>query len=211
MLDCVLGSPGFIPFLKGGSCLAQDNPAANQKDVDPRNPGKCGLALSSFSLEDGTVNIVLEAHNLAKDRPGFQSSLYPHPIVGAASKAVDGNCGGDWFKDGSCTHTGFEMEPWWYVDLGDQYAISAVVVKNRGDCCGERLQGAQIRVGDSVADHGKSSPLSGTITDTRLGSVSTLYCNWLKGRYVSIRIPGWAEFLHVCEVEVYGTKPEDTC
>ncbi|XP_061463147.1 fucolectin-like [Rhineura floridana] len=171
------------------------------------------LALLAGRGEAQSCNPELQgvAHNLAKGRPAYQSSLYPHPIVGAASKAVDGNCSGEWYTDGSCTHTGFEMEPWWYVDLGDQYAISAVVVKNRGDCCGERLQGAQIRVGDSVADHGKSSPLCGTITDTRLGSVSTLYCNWLKGRYVSIRIPGRAEFLHVCEVEVYGTKPEDTC
>ncbi|XP_061463149.1 fucolectin-like [Rhineura floridana] len=151
------------------------------------------------------------AHNLAKGRPACQSSIYPHVIIGAASKAVDGNCGGDWFKDGTCTHTQQDTEPWWYVDLGDQYAISAVIVKNRGDGSGKRLEGAQIRVGDSVADHGKSNPLCGTITNTSLGSITTLYCNWLKGSYVSINIPGRAEYLHVCEVEVYGTKMEDQC
>ncbi|XP_060134163.1 uncharacterized protein LOC118089697 [Zootoca vivipara] len=112
---------------------------------------------------------------------------------------------------GTCTHTQLDKEPWWHVDLGEQFAISAVVVKNRGDCCGKRLQGAEIRVGDSVADRGKSNHLCGTITDTSLGSVSTLYCNWLKGRYVSIHIPGRAEYLTLCEVEVYGTKAEDQC
>ncbi|XP_061463143.1 fucolectin-like isoform X2 [Rhineura floridana] len=151
------------------------------------------------------------AHNLAKGRPACQSSTLSNPIVGTASKAVDGNCSGEWFKDGSCTHTGWDMEPWWYVDLGGQYAISAVVVKNREDCCGERLQGAQVHVGDSVADHGKSSPLCGTITNTSLGSITMLSCNWLKGRYVSINIPGREEYLHVCEVEVYGAKAEDQC
>ncbi|CAI5778802.1 Hypothetical predicted protein [Podarcis lilfordi] len=151
------------------------------------------------------------ARNLARGRPTCQSSIYPHEIIGTASKAVDGNCGGDWYKTGSCTHTQLDTEPWWHVDLGQQYAISAVVVKNRGDCCGKRLQGAEIRVGDSVADQGKSNPLCGTITDTSLGSVSTLYCNWLKGRYVSIHIPGRAEYLTLCEVEVYGTKAEDQC
>ncbi|XP_033011947.1 fucolectin-like [Lacerta agilis] len=151
------------------------------------------------------------ALNLAKGRPACQSSIFPHEIIAAASKAVDGNCGGDWYKPGTCTHTLLDTEPWWYVDLGEQYAISVVVVKNRGDCCGERLQGAQIRVGDSVADHGKSNPLCGTITNTSLGSVSTLNCNWLKGRYVSVNIPGRAEYLTLCEVEVYGTKVEDLC
>ncbi|XP_074982263.1 fucolectin-like [Caretta caretta] len=64
------------------------------------------------------------------------------------------------------------------------------MVKNREDCCGERIKGAQNHVGDSKAGHGKDDPMCGTITDTRLGSVSTISCNGLKGRYVTIIIPG---------------------
>ncbi|XP_053101163.1 fucolectin-like [Hemicordylus capensis] len=96
--------------------------------------------------------------NLAKGLPAFQSSDYVHKISGVAGKAVDGNCAGDWFR-ATCTHTNLDMEPWWYVDLGGDYAISTVVVKNREDCCSERLQGAQIHVGYTIADHGKHNSL----------------------------------------------------
>nr|XP_060628779.1 uncharacterized protein LOC132773554 [Anolis sagrei ordinatus] len=168
----------------------------------------------------------LQGHfrNLARGRPAFQSSLYPLHNIGLASKAVDGNCNGDWYNIKSCTHTNRDYEPWWYVDLGEEYAIATVVVKNRGDCCGERLQGAQIRVGNYggilqsinhsiyISISPPSSPCScGTITDTRAGSISTISCYGFKGRYVSIIIPNRREWLHVCEVEVYGTKEYSQC
>ncbi|XP_062835973.1 fucolectin-like [Anolis carolinensis] len=145
--------------------------------------------------------------NLARGRLAFQSSLYPDPDYGVASKAVDGNCNGDWYGSRSCTHTKQEYEPWWYVDLGDQYAVNTVLVKNRGDCCGERLKGAEIRVGNYRGNH-KSNFLCGTISDVRWGSLSTINCYGAKGHYVSIIIPGRSEYLHVCEVEVYGTRAQ---
>ncbi|XP_067323318.1 fucolectin-like [Anolis sagrei] len=144
-------------------------------------------------------------HNLARGRPAFQSSLYPLENIGLASKAVDGNCNGDWSIK-SCIHTNDDYEPWWYVDLEAEYAIATVVVKNREDCCRERLGGAQIRVGNYGGNNSKSNFLCGTITDTRADSMSTISCYGSKGRYVSINIPGRKEWLHVCEVEVYGTK-----
>ncbi|XP_060134164.1 uncharacterized protein LOC118089696 [Zootoca vivipara] len=168
------------------------------------------LALLAWSGDAQSCRPELQGivQNLAKGRPAFQSSIYSNVIFTGGKNAVDGNCNG-FFSNGSCTHTNQDQDPWWYVDLGKQYAISAVVVKNRQDCCSARLLGAQIRVGDSVADQGKSNPLCGTITDTSLGSISTLYCNWIKGRYVSVNIPGRAEYLTLCEVEVYGTKVDD--
>ncbi|XP_065438561.1 uncharacterized protein LOC122174773 [Chrysemys picta bellii] len=139
------------------------------------------------------------AQNLALGRPATQSSTLPS---GVAEKAVDGKRDGKW-EQGSCSHTQLDTEPWWIVDLGSRQSVSAVIVKNREDeCCGDRLRGAQIRVGDSVIDHGKHNPICGTITDTRPGSVSTICCNGLEGRYVTIVIPGRAEYLTLCEVEV---------
>ncbi|XP_062835935.1 uncharacterized protein LOC103282681 isoform X2 [Anolis carolinensis] len=98
--------------------------------------------------------------NLARGRPAFQSSTYQHPKSLVAGKAVDGNCNGNLDGAGSCTHTNGDMEPWWYVDLGDEYAIFAVVIKNRGECCGDRIRGAEIHVGDFVAENSKFNPLS---------------------------------------------------
>ncbi|XP_065254316.1 fucolectin-like [Emys orbicularis] len=148
------------------------------------------------------------ARNLALERPATQSSTLPS---GMAENAVDGKRDGKWAQ-GSCSHTQFDTEPWWNVDLGSPQSVSAVIVKNREDeCCGERIRGAQIRVGDSLADHGKQNPICGTITDTAPGSVSTICCNGLEGRYVTVTIPGRAEYLTLCEVEVYGTQPGDEC
>nr|XP_008163409.1 uncharacterized protein LOC103305731 [Chrysemys picta bellii] len=144
------------------------------------------------------------ARNLALGRPATQSSTFENKETGKAmaGKAVDGKRDGKW-EQGSCSHTQFDTEPWWTVDLGSRQSVSAVIVKNREDeCCGERIRGAQIHVGDSLADHGKQNPICGTITDTRPGSVSTICCNGLEGRYVTIVIPGRAEFLTLCEVEV---------
>ncbi|KAG6926957.1 hypothetical protein G0U57_010783, partial [Chelydra serpentina] len=123
------------------------------------------------------------------------------PEKARAGNAVDGKCDGIW-EHGSCSHTQHDKDPWWNVDLGSQHSVSAVIVKNRKDCCGERLRGAQIHVGDALVDHGRHDPICGTITDTSLGSVSTICCNGLEGRYVTIVIPGRAEFLTLCEVEV---------
>uniref|UniRef100_A0A8C6XUY2 Fucolectin tachylectin-4 pentraxin-1 domain-containing protein n=1 Tax=Naja naja TaxID=35670 RepID=A0A8C6XUY2_NAJNA len=155
----------------------------------------------------------MEATNVARGRPAFQSSTIVSQFNSVARKAVDGNCSGRWIGQNSCTHTKREREPWWYVDLGSQYAISSVVVKSREDCCGERLRGAEIRVGDCVTDHGKSNPLCGTITDTRLGAISTIPCNGLVGRYVTVTVPGCTVSLALCEVEVYGSRvcSQDPC
>ena len=50
-----------------------------------------------------------------------------------ASKAVDGNHNTHFFG-GSCSHTGVgDANPWWYVDLGQQYRIESVALTNRGD------------------------------------------------------------------------------
>ncbi|XP_026547933.1 fucolectin-like, partial [Notechis scutatus] len=146
------------------------------------------------------------ATNVARGRPAFQSSTIESQFNSVARKAVDGNCSGRWIGQDSCTHTKKEKDPWWYVDLGRQYAISSVVVKSREDCCGERLRGAQIRVADCVPNRGFSNRLCGTITNTRLGAISTISCKGQVGRYVIVTVPGRTVSLALCEVEVYGTK-----
>ncbi|XP_067323317.1 uncharacterized protein [Anolis sagrei] len=147
--------------------------------------------------------------NLAKGRPAAQSSIFG-PDFGE-EKAVDGNCQGDLMKYRSCTHTTYDMDPWWYVDLGVEYAIISLVVKTREDCCSSRINGLELRVGNSLDGNGKFNPLCGVIKDTSSGSLIIFQCKGLKGRYVSAHIPGRQEFLTLCEVEVYGMKVEDVC
>ncbi|KAM7176074.1 uncharacterized protein RBU57_001934 isoform 3-T3 [Macrochelys suwanniensis] len=174
-------------------------------------PGRAGyLTLCEVEVLDQGCAPPPGAENLALGRPAIQSSTYENYGLGKAmaGNAVDGKRDGIW-EQGSCSHTQYDTEPWWKVDLGSQHSISAVIVKNREDCCGERLTGAQIRVGDSLEDHGKQNPICGTITDTTPGSLSPFCCGGMKGRYVTITIPVRAEYLTLCEVEVYGTPLED--
>uniref|UniRef100_A0A8C6XUJ8 F5/8 type C domain-containing protein n=1 Tax=Naja naja TaxID=35670 RepID=A0A8C6XUJ8_NAJNA len=148
--------------------------------------------------------IGIKATNVALGKPAYQSSVQPHEILGSAEKAVDGNCSGNW-SQGSCIRTKHEAQPWWYVDLGDSYKISVVVVKNPKDCCRELINHLEVRVGDTLENHGRSNALCGIIPNIRLGSITTIYCNGQEGRYVSVHLPG-VNSLVLCEVEVYGTQ-----
>ena len=65
-----------------------------------------------------------------------------------SSRAVDGNSQTSF--DPSCTHTEngvFFQNPWWRVDLGRVEPVNEVYIVNRGDCCGDRLNPFEIRVG----------------------------------------------------------------
>ncbi|XP_039618152.1 fucolectin-1-like [Polypterus senegalus] len=183
--------------------------------------GQSGLLSSKFSLQQiALVNELTEvmAKTVAKTvkvvasggsdnetlilvRRGIaeQSSFYSN--LGDVSHAIDGRRNGN-FGDGRCTHTVLETSPWWRVNLRATYAISSVVVYNRQDCCDDRLNGAEIRVGDSpdVSEHVKC----GTIEETYPGSVHTICCHGRRGQYVSVVLPNQLQYLTLCEVEVYG-------
>uniref|UniRef100_A0A3Q3LH04 Fucolectin tachylectin-4 pentraxin-1 domain-containing protein n=1 Tax=Labrus bergylta TaxID=56723 RepID=A0A3Q3LH04_9LABR len=130
--------------------------------------------------------------NVALRGKATQSHRYPHNF-GDASSAIDGNRESN-FDAGSCTHT-VEMEnPWWRVDLLDSYIVTSVVITNRGDCCPERLNGAEVHIGNHLQDNGAANPLSHTLTPS----------SGTSGRYVTIVLPGAKRYLTLCEVEVYG-------
>ena len=82
--------------------------------------------------------------NLAYQKDTAQSSIGDQ---GVSSRAVDGNSNTRW-NGGSCAHTLDEKQPWWRVDLGNVELVNEVYVVNRGDCCGNRLNPFEIRVGE---------------------------------------------------------------
>ena len=57
---------------------------------------------------------------------------------------MDGGKGVHYSK---CAFTDMESDPWWRVDLGRVEPVAEVNILNRGDCCGDRLNGAEMRVG----------------------------------------------------------------
>ncbi|XP_071234236.1 uncharacterized protein [Salvelinus alpinus] len=156
-----------------------------------------GVVLLAQMVNAATVNVALKG-------VATQSSLHGD---GQANNAIDGNRESDYFKV-HCTHTEQETNPWWRVDLLDVYRVTAVTITNRGDCCSERLDGAEIRIGNSLDENGINNPRCVVIPNIPAGETYTFQCNEMEGRYVVVVIPGQNKVLTLCELEVYGTPAD---
>ncbi|XP_063693608.1 uncharacterized protein LOC134825361 [Bolinopsis microptera] len=130
--------------------------------------------------------------NLAYLRPTSQSST---EWGGVSSRAVDGNEAGAW-KSGACTHTA--SAGWWMVDLEDNYIVNKVWVKNRIDCCGDRIDGVKIYVGDVFC---------GTIKYDPLKFSYEVICKEGQGIVGdTVKLVNDKTYLTLCEVRVWGPK-----
>lgn len=74
-------------------------------------------------------NRPVETENIARGKQASQSST---AYGGAATRAVDGNVDSD-YGHHSVTHTNFEDNAWWQVDLGKTENVGKVKLYNRGD------------------------------------------------------------------------------
>jgi len=92
------------------------------------------------------VEVFSGGENVAKKKPATQSST----VYGcAAGRAVDGNTQNEFRKGrGSITHTSAEINPWWSVDLQQEYPVEKIVVWNRGDGCEQELANHRVVVTD---------------------------------------------------------------
>uniref|UniRef100_A0A672PIG6 Fucolectin tachylectin-4 pentraxin-1 domain-containing protein n=1 Tax=Sinocyclocheilus grahami TaxID=75366 RepID=A0A672PIG6_SINGR len=111
-----------------------------------------------------------------------------------ANTAIDDN-------DFHCTHTETETNPWWRLDMMDLQIIQEVIITNRMDCCFEQINGAEIRIGNSLENNGNNNPI------IPAGASYSYSCPDMVGRYVNVVIPQETRFLALCEVEVYGSLP----
>uniref|UniRef100_A0A3Q1KGE1 F5/8 type C domain-containing protein n=1 Tax=Anabas testudineus TaxID=64144 RepID=A0A3Q1KGE1_ANATE len=138
--------------------------------------------------------------NIARGGKVTQSSLYGDAIP---ERAIDGNRASNWGEN-SCTHTQNQLNPWWRLDLLNKYYINTVTITNRKDCCPERINGAEIRIGNSLTDYGNTNPICTVISSIPAGTSTTYDCKGMEGQYINIVIPGRQEYLTLCEVEVTG-------
>lgn len=127
---------------------------------------------------------------LSQKRPTSQSSLH---AGGHASRAVDGRTDGHWNR-GTITHTGKDPSAWWQVDLQGKYPVHLVVVHNRWDCCGERIDGAVVKVDKTTC---------GTVRYLPGMNVYPVNCKGATGTIVRIELKN--EYLSLAEVQVFGT------
>ncbi|XP_051575178.1 uncharacterized protein LOC127453106 [Myxocyprinus asiaticus] len=141
--------------------------------------------------------------NLAVGQNATQSSTNG---LWFAEQAIDSNRG--LLKSSSaCSSTNSENYPWWRLDLRHVYEVSRVVITNRVDCCPEEINGAEIRIGNSLESNGNINPICDVISSIPAGVSTTFFCNNMEGRYVNLIIPADSRVLTLCEVEVYGTGP----
>ncbi|XP_075056548.1 fucolectin-1-like [Mixophyes fleayi] len=159
-----------------------------------------------FSSTTAHYNVKYE--NVALQGRATQSSTYSYQnTIYNAIKAIDGDTNSD-FGHGSCSSTTNEASPWWRVDLLKSYKISHITITKRGDCCGERIDGASILIGDSLAYNGNYNPRCSSVQFKRQAIEETYQCNGMAGRYVNIYLQQ-NNFLQLCEVQVFvATEPE---
>ncbi|GCC44526.1 hypothetical protein chiPu_0028676, partial [Chiloscyllium punctatum] len=93
--------------------------------------------------------------NVAAGVRATQSTTFR--IYADANNAIDGNLDPK-FHHSSCSSTRRQKDPWWRVDLKEHYRIFVVRVTNR-DRKPERLDGAEIRIGDSLDNNGNNNTL----------------------------------------------------
>ena len=101
--------------------------------------------------------------------------------------------------DGECSQTNYEENPWWRVDLHDEYRIMAVGISN---CCKNVMKNVEIRVGND--DNRELNKICGHIDDLKDKEDHILLCpSDLSGRYVHLSVQGKNQSLLICEVRVY--------
>lgn len=183
-------------------------------EVPARMVGAEGLTLSgmAFTLfngqatwdDSGKTDQGGPAINLAVGKSATQSSTGANA---PAPRAVDGNTDGNYFN-GSVTHTNYDANAWWQVDLGAIHSLDQVNVWNRTDCCPERLSNFYVLVSDLQFT---STDLTTTLNQP---GVSSYYVTGTagspsqvsitgSGRYVRVQLAS-TNYLSMSELEVWG-------
>ncbi|XP_067028426.1 receptor-type tyrosine-protein phosphatase S-like isoform X2 [Acropora muricata] len=215
-----LQSNGYYKITLGDDSNVERNMACNglvrfkdfiASSVCYRDPLKTGQYVGILTTQGPSILSLCEVEVYSRENLAFNK---PTKMIGgtpwkSGSRAVDGNSQTTF--DPSCIHTEKDMDyanPWFRVDLEQLEPVNEVYIVNRGDCCGERLNPFEIRVGPASNDNGITNPLCGSGLSVPQGKGVSFFCRpALFGQYVTIRVtPDRAWPIHICEVEVYSAR-----
>jgi hypothetical protein len=101
--------------------------------------------------------------------------------------------------DGKCSQTNYEENPWWRVDLQDEYYIMAVEISN---CCNNIMKNIEVHVGNNEIR--ELNKICGHIDVLKDKENHIILCPAdLSGRYVHLGVRGRNKSFSICEVRVY--------
>lgn len=142
--------------------------------------------------------------NIAKGKTAIQSSTAPHSDPEGANGAINGNKSGRFGF-----HTNIESNPWWQLDLGEDYELDGILVYNRMDAAQDRIRTLRILVSRDakqwsiIYEHKKNRPFGG-IRPFNGAPPLLVRLDRLRSRYIKLECLEKTA-LHLDEVEVYGT------
>ena len=184
----------------GGECAACV--AGTYKDAT--GSAECtlsGLNLARLCGSDSAQSCPTSVSSDLWDQPYYQSF---GRVACSGCEAVDGSLG-----DITHTQNSGSTNPWWGVDLEVSRVINVVRVYNRDDCrpgqgcgcCNDRLEGFEIRVGETDSWSSATVCASGVAAPEYYVDVP---CE-AEGRYLFVVLPGSGKILSLKEVEVMSS------
>ena len=142
---------------------------------------------------------VLRAENIAWKKQSTQSST---AYGGNANRALDGNTNNNYAQN-SVTHTNFEKQAWWQVDLGRSEQVGLVRLFNRGDGeLAKRLSNFDVILYDE-----KGQEVSKQFVKQLTSNQLDVQFNGKIGRYVRVQLHHEYQALSLAEVEVFRHTP----
>ena len=119
---------------------------------------------------------------------------------GLASRAIDGITDGVYFSSNSVTHTATSANPFWNLDLGNDFDIDEIILFNREEGLQGRLSGAQVRL---FNEGGQELFLANLGDMTGINSFR-IDINNIRARSLQVLLPGNDRVLSLAEVQVFG-------
>ena len=142
---------------------------------------------------------VLRAENIAWKKQATQSST---AYGGNANRALDGNTNSS-YSQNSITHTNFEKQAWWQVDLGRNEQVGLVRLFNRGD--GELAK--RLSNFDVILYNENNKEVSRQYIQQLTSNQLNVQFNGKIGRYVRVQLHHEHQALSLAEVEVFRHTP----
>jgi hypothetical protein len=196
----------IAPHLMRGyvNCLA---PYHASGDVDLENwlnVMRAALRLSPFELQSMNYSPTKPCSDLAFSKPARTSSVSRWSKFQDPALDAGGANGPDLPADYGF-HTDAEDNPWWMVDLLDEYLVEEVAIVNRPDYEGRFTSFTILSSRDGVSWRTRYLKLAPEWVSSDGAEPWRIHLSDpFLARYVKIMVPGVRQILHLRRVQIYG-------